>query len=194
VATFNPFDVKDMADPYRAYAELRHGCPVHEVGPGAQFVTRHGTVAEVLRENDRFSSAGGLTLQSTEDDAMSTETTINATDPPLHGRLRKLLRTALATRLVAANDEFIARVSREFVEEFIQDGEADLVPALAGKVPARVILRMIGVSDADYAKVRGWTEELEHAVDPTKGIAFSDFYSERSVTRPRRHSSPTCRS
>jgi cytochrome P450 len=177
MSTFNPFDVKDMADPYLAYAELRRGCPVHEVAPGVQFLTRHGTVTEVLKENGRFSSAGGLTLRSAADDVMNAETTINATDPPRHGQLRKLLRTALATRLVAANDAFIAQVSREFVEEFVQAGEADLVTALAGKVPARVVLRMIGVSDADYAKVRGWTEELEHAVDPAKGIAFSDFYT-----------------
>jgi hypothetical protein len=38
-----------------------------------------------------------LTLRSAADDVMNAETTINATDPPLHGQLRKLLRTALAT-------------------------------------------------------------------------------------------------
>ena len=161
MSSFNPFSAEHMADPYPAYAELRRECPVHRVGPDVAYVTRHQTVTDVLRERDRFSSRGGLTLSSAQDDVMDAETTINATDPPLHTKLRKLLRTAL------------------FVEEFVHDGKADLVTAFAAKLPARVILRMVGVSDADYQQVSDWTVELEDAVDPAKGVAFSDFYTGR---------------
>ena len=179
MSSFNPFSAEHMADPYPAYAELRRECPVHRVGPDVAYVTRHQTVTGVLRERDRFSSRGGLTLSSAQDDVMDAETTINATDPPLHTKLRNLLRTALATRVVAANEDFIAQVCREFVEDFVEDGKADLVTAFAAKLPARVILRMIGVPDADYQQVSDWTAELEHAVDPAKGVAFSDFYTGR---------------
>lgn len=177
VADFDPFDARKLPDPYPVYAELRRSCPVAHLGGTNYYVSRHETVGEVLRERDQYSSRGGLTLKPADEDVMDDSATVNALDPPLHTKLRKLLRTALATRLVAANDEFISRVSGEFVDEFIDKGEADLVKDLAAKLPARVILRMIGVPDVDYAMVRGWTEELEHAVDTSKGQSFSDFYT-----------------
>jgi cytochrome P450 len=177
---FNPFDPADMADPYPAYAELRESCPVLAVAPNTNYISRHESVMTILRERDRFSSRGGLTLEDLDGIANETaETTINATDPPLHPKLRKLLRTALSTRLVAENEEFIVRAAREFVDEFVDDGEADLMTTLAAKLPARAILRMIGVPDEDYLMVRGWTKDLEHAVDPEQGISFADFYTGR---------------
>jgi hypothetical protein len=45
----------------------------------------------------------GVGLSAAEDDVMDAEDTIDATDPPLHTKFRKLRRTALATRLVAAS-------------------------------------------------------------------------------------------
>lgn len=174
---FNPFDVQDMADPYPAYAELRQHCPVLDVGPGSYYVTRHAACSHVLFDRDTFSSRGGLTRRPPEEDAVDDVTTVNATDPPVHTRLRKLLRTALATRLVAANEEFVRDACYRFIDEFIDKGEANLVRDLAAKLPTRVILKIIGVPDSDYAKVRGWTEELEHAVDSANGQSFSDFYT-----------------
>ena len=174
---FNPFDVGDMADPYPAYAQLRRDCPVHEVGPGSYYVSRHETCSHVLFDRDSFSSRGGLTRRPAAEDVVDGVTTVNATDPPVHTKLRKLLRAALATRLVAANEEFVRDCCHQFIDEFIDNGEADLVRDLAAKLPARVILKMIGVPDSDYAKVRGWTEELEHAVDSEHGQSFSDFYT-----------------
>jgi cytochrome P450 len=177
VVDFNPFDVQDMADPYPAYAELRQQCPVLGVGPGSYYVTRHDTCSHVLFDRDTFSSRGGLTRRPPEEDVVDEVTTVNATDEPLHTRLRKLLRSALATRLVAANEEFVSDASHKFIDEFIDKGEANLVKDLAAKLPARVILKMIGVPDSDYAKVRGWTEDLEHSVDSANGQSFSDFYT-----------------
>lgn len=179
MSSFNPFSAEHMADPHPAYAELREDCPVHWVAEDIAYVTRHDTVTGVLRDLDTFSSRGGLTLSAAGTDVMDTETTINATDPPLHTKFRKLLRTALATRLVAVNEGFIAEKSREFVDDLIAGGKADLVGDFAVKLPARVILRMIGVSDADYQKVADWTMELERAVDPANGVAFSEFYTGR---------------
>lgn len=177
MADFNPFDVQDMADPYQAYEELRQHCPVLAVGPGSYYVTRHATCSHVLFDRDTFSSRGGLTRRPPDEDVVDDVTTVNATDPPVHTKLRKLLRTALATRLVAANEDFVRDACHGFIDEFIDRGEANLVRDLAAKLPARVILKMIGVPDVDYAKVRGWTEELEHAVDSASGQSFSDFYT-----------------
>jgi cytochrome P450 len=181
MVTFNPFDVEDMADPYPAYAELRQRCPVAEVAPGSYYVTRHETCSHVLFDRAEFSSRGGLTRRPPEEDARDDDvTTVNATDPPRHTKLRKLLRAALATRLVAANEDFVRDACHEFIDEFIAGGEANLVTDFAAKLPARVILKMIGVPNSDYAKVRGWTEEIEHAVDAEHGQSFSDFYTGKS--------------
>jgi cytochrome P450 len=178
MVAFNPFGVADMADPYPVYAELRQGCPVAEIAPGSYYVTRQETCSRVLFGGDEFSSRGGLTRRPPEEDARDDDvTTVNATDPPQHTKLRKLLRAALATRLVAANEDFVRHACHEFIDEFIADGEANLVTDFGAKLPARVILKMIGVPDSDYAKVRGWTEEIERAVDAEHGQSFSDFYT-----------------
>lgn len=61
-------------------------------------------------------------------------------------------------------------------DEILPCGDVDLMQDFAYRLPARVILKLIGVSDDDYAEVRRWTMQIEDAADPVNGIFMGDFY------------------
>ena len=75
--------------------------------------------------------------------------------------------------------DFIQERSVGLVEGILPAGRADLVADIAHKLPARVILKMLGVDDDDYVKVRGWTQEVEDSADPEHGVSMADLYSRR---------------
>ncbi|HEX3460200.1 MAG TPA: cytochrome P450 [Acidimicrobiales bacterium] len=176
MAVFNPFDPAFADDPFDALAELRSGCPVAEAMPGLHVVARYEDCVHVLRDWPSFSSAGGGSLAT---DMPPDTITINATDGPWHVRLRRMLQSVLRPVHFLEQTDFIQEKSVELVEAILPAGKADLVSDIAHKLPARVILKMIGVDDDDYVKVRGWTQEVEDSADPEHGVSMADLYSRR---------------
>jgi cytochrome P450 len=173
---FNPFDPAFDEDPFPALAEMRRQCPVAEVPPGLHVITTYELCTHALREWHSFSSAGGGTMAT---DLPPETITINATDGQYHVRLRRMLQSVLRPTNYKAESDWIAARAAELVDELLPGGRADLMRDLAYRLPARVILKLVGVSDEDYATVRGWTEQIEDSAEPTKGIFMGDFYSGR---------------
>jgi cytochrome P450 len=69
-------------------------------------------------------------------------------DPPDHTRLRRLVAKAFTPSMVEQLKPEIQRLTDMFLEPL--EGEVDLMPALALKLPITVIGQMVGVPTADY--------------------------------------------
>src|SRR2546425_6239693 len=92
VASYDPFDIAVLDDPYPAYRQLRDSEPVHRhVEPPFWALSRFEDVWQAARDHNTFSSAQGLTFHPDEIGRLGLAPTIVMLDPPRHTRLRHLI-------------------------------------------------------------------------------------------------------
>lgn len=92
--------------------------------------------------------------------------TMLATDPPHHGRLRKLAMTAFTPAAVARLAPRIRELAQELADALATRQSADLMEEFAVPLPIAVISELLGVPEADRAAVRHWSNDLFAAADP----------------------------
>ncbi|MEE8164343.1 MAG: cytochrome P450 [Myxococcota bacterium] len=171
---YNPLDPEITQNPYPTYAALRREAPVCRTAQGLIVVSRYADALAVIRDPVRFSSAamGDLVNQvksvSADDEHQGGETLIG-TDPPRHGRLRKIVNRAFTPRRIAALESRIRELARELVAAIPSDRSWDLVPALAAPLPAMVIAEILGVDTTRRADFMRWSKEIFEAMSGAPG-------------------------
>jgi cytochrome P450 len=158
-----PFDPAFREDPYPTLAELRRRAPVHrDRHVGRVVLTGHGDVQRVLRDLDFWVDP----RKSLPDDPVRMflrdggEPSMLFLDDPEHKRLRNLVSRAFTPRAVERARPLVRAVARELLDAIERAGEPefDLMPALAGPLPAIAIARMLGLDAADQAQLKAWSE------------------------------------
>ncbi|HUZ43195.1 MAG TPA: cytochrome P450 [Acidimicrobiales bacterium] len=147
------------ADPYPGYATVREASALHESGLGAYVVSRYEDCSSLLRDNrlgrgEQGSQAEYLGLTQAEYDirfprsAGRVESMLGL-DPPDHTRLRSLVAKAFTPKTVEALRPRIQDLTAGLLEGL--EGEVDVIPELALKLPITVIGEMLGVPQQDHA-------------------------------------------
>ena len=113
-------------------------------------------------------------------------------DDPEHRVHRNLVAHAFREKALARwEPEFIGPIVDELIDRFIDDGEADLVRQLTFEFPVRVIARLLGLPEEDFAQFQRWSVELiSLGADIDRGFAasealrdyFADVVSQRRAT------------
>lgn len=146
-------------DPYPTYAELRDKCPVawsNEHG-GFWVLTDYASVYAASRDDKTFCSAPSVALPPVPYGIRNIPID---TDNPETEQLRKILLREYTPRAVERLEPDIVALADELIDGFIAAGSCDLVTDLAMPLPARLILRLIGVDDADW----DWYVERIHTI------------------------------
>ncbi len=195
--TYSPYAYEIHEDPYPTYARLRDEAPVYR-NETADFwaLSRHADVVEAFRDNVRFSSAHGVSLDPAASGPHAHRTmSFLAMDPPMHGRMRGLVSRGFTPRRVAELEPRIRELTRQHLDVAVAKGTFDFIGDLAGKLPMDVISELIGVPVADRDEVRRLSDLLVHreeGVDdvPPAGVeaAFSliAYYSDMLAQRRAR--------
>jgi cytochrome P450 len=147
------------ADPYPGFAILREAAQIHHSALGLKMATRYDDVNAILRDN-RFGRGEqrvdpalfGLTQEEFDErfpDVGGINDSMLELDPPDHTRLRGLVAKAFTPKTVEQLKPEIKRLTDMFLEPL--EGEVDLMPTLALKLPITVIGQMLGVPESDYA-------------------------------------------
>ncbi|MDC0673698.1 cytochrome P450 [Nannocystis radixulma] len=197
---FNPHDAEMLRDPHEMFERMRREQPVF-FSPklGMWIVSRHNDICSVLRDPARFSShdafAGGaemtpeaLALAATGHP--QTRTPIDS-DPPEHGRMRRIVGSALSGKKVDAWRPRIRELAAGLIDGFVGAGRVDIAAAFAGPFPLSVILDILGIPLADMAQIKKWSDDwfelLFARVPPELQVlrvqSFLDFqqYCERLI-------------
>ena len=162
--TYSPYDYEIHEDPYPTYARLRAEAPVYRnEAAGFWALSRHADVVGAFRDNARFSSAHGVSLDPAASGPHAHRTmSFLAMDPPMHGRMRGLVSRGFTPRRVAELEPRIRELTRQHLDAALDRGSFDLIADLAGKLPMDVISELIGVPAADRDEVRRLSDLLVH--------------------------------
>jgi cytochrome P450 len=195
--TYSPYAYEIHEDPYPTYARLREEAPVYRNDDGGFWaLSRHADVVEGFRDNVRFSSAHGVSLDPAASGPHAHRTmSFLAMDPPMHGRMRGLVSRGFTPRRVAELEPRIRQLTREHLDAALAQGSFDFVGDLAGKLPMDVISELIGVPAADRDEVRRLSDLLVHREEgmddvPPAGVEaafalityYADMLAQRRAT------------
>ncbi len=162
--TYSPYAYEIHEDPYPTYARLRDEAPVYRNDDGDFWaLSRHADVVEGFRDNVRFSSAHGVSLDPAASGPHAHRTmSFLAMDAPMHGRMRGLVSRGFTPRRVAELEPRIRELTRAHLDAALARDSFDFVGELAGKLPMDVISELIGVPGADRDEVRRMSDLLVH--------------------------------
>ncbi|MEV5684292.1 cytochrome P450 [Streptomyces sp. NPDC052164] len=173
-------------DPYPAYAWLREHSPVHRTtlpsGVDAWLVTRYADAKQALADS-RLSKnpahhagpahAKGKTGIPGERKAELMTHLLNI-DPPDHTRLRRLVSKAFTPRRVAEFAPRVQELTDRLIDDFIEEGKADLIHDFAFPLPIYAICDLLGVPREDQDDFRDWAGMMiRHGGGPRGGVARS---------------------
>jgi cytochrome P450 len=156
-------------DPYPGFAEKRRNEPVwrgslissdilpegFEVEPG-WVAFRYDDCSRILRDAKTFTSTG-------YDDTIGVVMghMMLGMDDPEHRTHRNLVSAAFRERSVSRwEEEFVAPIVNELIDRFAPRGRAELVRELTFEFPVRVIARILGLPEEDFAQFQRWSIEL----------------------------------
>ncbi len=171
VSDFSFLDPGVSSSPWDFYEVLHGQCPVYQMPEtGAFVVTRYDDLRQVLKDPETFSSdvrvAGmgefaGL-QQSILRDGGGWEhvQTLQRTDPPVHGRYRKLLDRVFTIKRVRELTPHIDEVVNELIDGFIDRGECEFNNDFAMPMPGIIIAEQLGLDREDVATFKRWADAM----------------------------------
>jgi cytochrome P450 len=195
----------DLADHmWDVVAHLQSACPVAHsdapielggAGRGMWVVTTYDDVFAVLQDWETFSSAHRWKLEAQTPGQMGDMPPIS-TDLPLQREFRRLLNPFLTPQAVAAHEPRVRRIVTELIDDFIEDGQCDLVSQLAFLHPPRMLYQVLfGIEDdAELHRTLGFLHGMSAAGDGASHreafTAWNDWITEFVAFRrasPRRN-------
>ncbi|MBF6333901.1 cytochrome P450 [Nocardia transvalensis] len=165
--TFDPYDYVFHEDPYPVYRRLRAEAPLyHNPDLGFWALSRHADVAAGFRDDERLSSANGVSLDPAAWGPKAHKTmSFLAMDDPRHLRMRQLVYKGFTPRRVTEMSGRIRELTLQHLEPALRQGRFDWIEDVAGKLPMDVISELIGVPDADRAELRRLADLVMHRED-----------------------------
>ncbi|MUL64012.1 hypothetical protein BOO86_06005 [Mycobacterium sp. CBMA 234] len=166
---FSPLDPAAADDHLiDGWARARRESPVFYVPEAGWWcVCTVGLIEEVLKRPEDFSSAisGAPTFDVPEDlkhllpEGWPLFPNLASTDPPDHTRMRSLVQPSFSMVASGRRAENIDEITHHLIDEFIDDGHADLAVVYSRLVPIHVIAPIWKVPLSDAMRMYRWAEE-----------------------------------
>ena len=161
------------ADPFRYYDALREQAPVKRMPDGSYFLTRYRDCEAVYKDQARFTSDKREEFRPKFGDTLVYQhhtTSLVFNDPPLHGKVRKLIVGALSPRAIAQMEAGLRRLVASLLDRMAEKearGETvDLIADFAAAIPVEVIGNLLDIPQAEREPLRGWSLKILGALEP----------------------------
>jgi cytochrome P450 len=154
----NPYD-SNSANRYASFQEMRATAPVHEAAGGQRFVVTQRAVSEGLKSVESFVGSFGNAGDAAEED-----TVMAAIPEPRHGKIRKLMNSALGYHHSSAVEPFVRQYAGERLQESLEvaarEGQVEIMESYARRIPSAVIARVLGIPDDRTDDFARWSDEI----------------------------------
>ena len=175
-----------QACPYAYHQQLREKAPVYRMPEtGFYVISNYEDLKTVLSDPATFSNdieieqlAGeaAADLGRMFDDHLAEVgwghvQTLQRTDPPVHGRYRRLINRTLTPSMVKAMLPSLNRIADDLIDAFIDKGECDFVQAFAFPLPGLIIAEQIGLDAAQINTFKAWSDGM---LAPAMGLLVDE--------------------
>jgi cytochrome P450 len=160
---FDPLDTR-QGIPHEGLARLRAEAPVYRTPDGVYYLALQDDVLEATRAVDVFRASfrdPGVVVPPEE-------MLISEIPEPRHGRLRRIVNSAVAAHRLGQVEPMVRALTDELLERAIATGGCDLVADLVMPIPTSVIAHLLGVPRADWPLWARWSDEVVRGDYPTK--------------------------
>jgi cytochrome P450 len=203
---YDPWSPAFIADPYPALARLREGpAALYDERTEQWLVSRHALVNALLRDRRLGRSYHHVATNAewgrpdppADEAAFWRLLDIQMIDqePPDHTRLRRLVSAAFTPRTVERLRPRIDEIATRLVDDARALGEFDLIADLLELLPVAVISELLGIPEADRARLRPWSGDMTlvfernpSAADRARAVAAGSQFEAylRDLARERR--------
>ena len=171
LSEFSMLDPHVNSEPWDMYAEIHKECPVYQMPEtGAFLVTKYDDLRQVLRDPETFSSDVRVAsmgqfeeLQRSilvEGGGWEHVQTLQRTDPPEHGRYRRLIDRVFTIKRVRELTPRIDQVVSELIDNFIEKGECDFNDEFAMRMPGIIIAEQLGLDHGQVSTFKKWADAM----------------------------------
>ncbi|CAN5700116.1 cytochrome P450/oxidoreductase [soil metagenome] len=172
-ADFDPFGDGYQQDPPEYVRWAREQEPIfYSPKLGYWVVTRYADIKAIFRDNITFSPSIALEkITATGDEANAVlasygyamnRTLVNE-DEPAHMPRRRALMDPFTAGELAHHEPMLRKLTREYVDRFIDTGRADLVDEMLWEIPLTMALHFLGVPEEDMDTLRKYS--IAHTVN-----------------------------
>lgn len=168
---FDPLDHEMVLDPYPSLARARREVPVFYMPAYDQWcVTRHEDLLSVYRDPVSYSNASNWQFLVDIPEALAHRVAddwvfplvlgqLNATDPPQHTRIRKLMQWAFTPKRINERTGLIEQIAGQLIDSLPADREGDLVSLFTSPLPVTVVSGMLGMPLSTADVWRQWSDD-----------------------------------
>ena len=162
-----------LSDPYPFYAQLHEHAPVFKLNDSTGFyiVAGYDEIRETLRDFTTFSNdvpnVAGLGGPNAElfnailvERGWGPYSTLQGSDPPRHGRYRRLIDKVFNAPRVREMTPRVEEVTRQVMDAFIDKGEVELVREFALPLPGIIIAEQIGLDSGQIRTFKRWADAI----------------------------------
>jgi cytochrome P450 len=161
-----------VADPYPYFESLRAQCPVQrEPHHDVVMVTGYDEAMQVFHDTAAFSSCNSVTgpfpgfpvpllgddvsaLIEEYRDQLPMSDQLPTFDPPMHTDHRALLMRLITPKRLKENEAFMWRLADRQIDEFITNGQCELINEFAQPFAMLVVADLLGVPEEDHELFR----------------------------------------
>jgi pimeloyl-[acyl-carrier protein] synthase len=185
------FSPEARNNPYPVYRALQDRDPVHWCEPlHGWLLTRFADVSHAL-SSPAFSPGGGIAemfahLPPAEREEFAPLTRhlslwMGTLDPPVHTRIRGVMRRAFTPAFLNMLRPFIQGVTDHLLDGPMRRGEIEFISELAAPLPAMVIARLLGTPPEDCERFMMWSLDISNLIGNPGASAESVRQTQRSV-------------
>jgi len=95
-------------------------------------------------------------------------------DPPLHQKMRRVVRNAFTPKAVASYEDKFREHARKIIDAVVEKGECEFVEEVAAELPLIAILELLGVPTSQRRQFYDWTNTMISADDPEQDVSSDD--------------------
>lgn len=163
---YDPLDPAVVLDPYPTFNRLRDEGPVYYMPDIDHYiVTRYDDIEQILLDRETWSASNASSplnpicaeAQAILKAGYHRVPTLNNSDPPRHGPMRKAVLTTMSPRRLNALEPHLRGYADNLVRGFMNEPLIDLVDRLAFPFPGYAAFSLLGFPDEDTQKLRDWS-------------------------------------
>jgi len=166
--------------PFPLIKKLHESHPIYlDPGTGFYVVSRYDDIVYISAHPELFSNKTSIIIGG--DDVPGADQvralyekeggfqrfhTLVTNDPPGHTQYRKVVDKVFAPSFVKSLEPYITSMADKLIDDFIENGETNLLDAFCIRLPIYIIADQLGFPRSDWQRIKKWSDNNVALINP----------------------------